>query len=123
MSAIPQLPLTISEADLQSTVTEFAELMHWHWAHYFPLQNRRGKWQTPIMGHPGCPDIIMARGGAVLLVELKRHRGKAEPAQRDWLAATGEHGRLWTTVEWNTGEIVRTLRHFGREPITERRLA
>lgn len=110
-SQVAQLPLTISEADFQSTVTEYADLMRWHWCHYYPLQNQRGKWQTPVEGHPGCPDLIFARGGVVLLVELKRAvRAVVSPQQKRWLAEAGKFGRLWTPHSWNSGEIIRTLR-------------
>lgn len=118
MSAVPQLSLAITETEFQSTVTGYAELMHWKWCHFFPLQNKRGKYQTPVEGHPGMPDLVMSRDGAVLLVELKRAvRGVVSPQQKGWLAALGDHGRLWTPHDWNSGEIIRTLRHYGREPV------
>src|SRR5207247_50988 len=48
MTAVPQLPLTISEAEFQTVVTDYAQLMGWVYCHYFPLQNRRGRYQTPV---------------------------------------------------------------------------
>lgn len=110
----PQIPLTISEADFQQTVTDLMTLMQWTWCHYRPLPDRRGKWQTPLSGTPGCPDLIAARYGVVLLIELKRHGAHPSPAQRMWLDRIGEHGRCWTPTDWNSGEIPRTLRHLGR---------
>jgi hypothetical protein len=110
----PQIPLTISEADLEDLVIDYAKLMKWHVTHFRPAQIRAGKWVTPLKGHPGAPDLILARGGAVLLVELKRHGKHPTPAQRGWLDAIGMIGRVWTPDNWNSGEIVRTLRHHGR---------
>lgn len=116
-SRVQPLPLTISEADFQSTVTETMEWLGWHWCHFFPLMNQRGKWQTPVMGHPGCPDIIASRDGDVLLIELKRAVGaKVSHEQRGWLRALGAHGRLWTPHQWNSGEILLTLRNGPTEP-------
>lgn len=113
----PQIPLSLSEADFQRIVVDYAQLMRWHWCHYFPLANKRGRYQTPVSGHPGCPDIILAKNGRVLLVELKTSGGRLRPGQMGWLAEAGEHGRVWRPSDWNSGEIVRTLRHYWREPV------
>lgn len=113
-TAIPALPLTISETDLQQTIVDYARLMRWLVCHYRPLANKNGRWQTPLLGDPGCPDLILARGGVVLLAELKRHGEHPSPSQKKWLSQAGQQGRLWTPTEWNSGEIARTLRHLGR---------
>lgn len=114
-AVVQQLPLTISEKDFQTTVTEYADLMHWTWCHFRPLADQKGRWRTALSGYAGMPDLVFARGGAVLLVELKRHGRHPEPAQKVWLRELGDNGRLWTPVNWNSGEIIHTLRHHGRD--------
>lgn len=101
------LPATLAEADLQRTVIDYALLRGWRVAHFRPARTARG-WRTPMEGHPGVPDLIFARGGRVLLAELKRHGKHPTPEQRAWLAALGEHGRLWRPSDWD--EIEETLR-------------
>lgn len=51
-----------------------------------------------MQGHPGFPDLVLARNGEVLFVELKSEKGKLSPEQRDWLAHT--NGRLWRPADW-----------------------
>jgi hypothetical protein len=50
----------------------------------------------------GCPDIIAARRGKVLLAELKSATGKTTSQQDAWLTAAGDHARLWRPSDWNT---------------------
>jgi hypothetical protein len=94
------LPLTLSEADFQRTVIDYAVRRQWRVTHYRAALTRSGRWSTPLAGHPGAPDLILARGGVVLLAELKRHGGQVSPEQRLWLAALGPAGRLWTPKDW-----------------------
>lgn len=105
------IPLIISEADFQTLVIEYAQYRGWMVVHYRPAvagpQSRR--YLTALQGHKGAPDLILARDGRVLLVELKTQTGRATPEQRAWLAAAGEHGRLWKPSQWDD-EIVPTLR-------------
>lgn len=100
------LPLTISEADFQRTVIDLAVLSGWTVAHFRPARTDRG-WRTAMSGHPGAPDLILARRGVVLLAELKRQHGRVSPQQRAWLAQLGDAGRLWRPSDW--AEIVATL--------------
>jgi hypothetical protein len=104
--------LTISEADLQSRVIDLALYCGWRVCHVRPVAavERGGKIRhlTPYEGHPGLPDLILARGGVVLLVELKSQQGRASVDQRLWLAAAGPQGRLWRSSDWP--EIRETLR-------------
>lgn len=114
MSASTALPLTVSEADFQGAVIDLAILRGWRCVHYRPAlrspqwhgQTRR--YSTPLQGHPGAPDLILARGGRVILAELKRQQGRVSPEQRLWLAALGSHARLWRPSMW--AEIIEELR-------------
>lgn len=93
------LPLTISEAAFQRCVIDLAKLTGWRVAHHRPARTERG-WRTPVEGHPGLPDLVLARDGVVVVAELKRHQGRVTPEQRAWLAALGPTGRLWKPGDW-----------------------
>jgi hypothetical protein len=97
----PRLSLTISEAQFQQTVIDTARLFGWRCAHFRPARTRSGAWATPMQGDVGFPDLVLCRDGVVILAELKRHGGRPTPAQRAWLAAAGEHGRLWSPGMWD----------------------
>lgn len=99
-NASQTLPLTISEAAFQRTVVDAAMVYGWRVHHARPAMVRTGRWATAITGHPGLPDLVLARDGVVILAELKRHGGKPTPGQLGWLAALGEHGRLWSPGDW-----------------------
>jgi hypothetical protein len=91
--------LRMSEDDLQSRVMEYAKLRGWMCVHHRPA--RLGdRWVTAVQGDVGCPDLILARGGVVLLVELKSAQGKLGPGQAEWLDAADAHGRLWRPSDW-----------------------
>ena len=78
----------LSEAQFQRQVIELATLCGYHCYHTF--NSRRCA--------AGFPDLVLARGGAVLFVELKTERGRVSNAQRDWIAATG--AEVWRPKDW-----------------------
>ena len=96
----------ISEADLLQRTIDLAKLTGWRVHHARPARTAKG-WRTPTQGHVGLPDLILARGGVVIMAELKGPRGKVTPEQREWLDACGDHGRLWRPEHWS--EIVEEL--------------
>lgn len=98
-NAPAKLPLTLSEHDFQTTVMEYAKLRRWLCVHIRAAMTNKG-WRTPIEGDPGLPDLILARGGVVILAELKAHTGRATPWQVAWLKASG--GYLWSPKDWPT---------------------
>lgn len=94
--------LQMSEAAWQTRVIDTAIRLGWHVHHSKPAPTIGGKrFITHIEGHPGLPDLVLARSGVVLLVELKRTGKSPTPAQRSWLAAAGAHGRVWTPAQWD----------------------
>lgn len=110
MTASTALPLTISEAAFQRTVTDLAYRAGWRVCHIPTVPVLRGRavrHVTAYTGHSGLPDLILARHGVVLLVELKRQHGRLTPEQRLWLAALGGHGHCWRPSDWPA--IVATL--------------
>ena len=103
-AAMKLRPMT--EADFQSRVIELARLCGWRVCHYRPAYHA-GQWRTHLTGHKGCPDLILARSGCVLLCELKTDTGRVTPEQHSWLASLGPHARLWRPRDWR--DIVREL--------------
>jgi len=99
--------LLMSEADFQKRVTDYATLRGWRWVHIRPARTAHG-WTVPYDGDHGLPDLILSRRSRVLLVELKSARGTATADQLAWLAALGEHGRLWTPAHWD--DVLEDLR-------------
>ena len=90
----------LSEADFQRRVMDAARAHGWRVAHFRPAMTQRGRWVTPMAGDTGFPDLVLAKGGLVLLAELKTDTGRATPAQEAWLSAVGGHGRLWRPKNW-----------------------
>ena len=78
----------MTEAELQQTVLEAARLRGWHASHFRPARVTDG-WRTPLAGEPGFPDLVLARAGDVLALELKAERGRPSAAQVMWLDALG----------------------------------
>lgn len=90
----------LSEAQFQRRITDFATLRGWRWVHIRPARTVHG-WTVPYDGDHGLPDLILSRAGRVLLAELKSATGKPTVDQGAWLAALGDHGRLWRPAQWN----------------------
>lgn len=91
---------SISEDAFKGRVMQTAVLYGWRVCHVRPALKANGKWVTPIEGHVGLPDLILARDGAVILAELKSSTGRTTDDQRKWLAAAGTNGRLWAPADW-----------------------
>ena len=104
----PGLP-AVTEADLLAAVIELALLRGWAVHHCRPARTSKG-WRTPIKGTPGFVDLVLARDGRLLFVELKSARGKLSAGQEEWIKALRLHGDLvfvWQPADWD--EIERTL--------------
>lgn len=101
MTGIPR----ITPAEFTTQVIQLARAYRWKVCHFRPAKTGRG-WRTAIQGDPGCPDIIAAKRGVVIGAELKVGRGRATPAQIEWLAAWGLRGYLWYPRDWDQIEAV-----------------
>jgi hypothetical protein len=97
----------ISEEQFQRRVMDYARMCGWRRVHFRPAR-QRGKWVTAYTGDDGAPDLILARDGRVLLVELKSETGRLRPGQAEWLAAAGDNGKLWRPSSWP--EILEVLK-------------
>ena len=78
----------LSEQEWQRRVTDTATVNGWLWVHIRAQRTGRkvrtgaglrDAWQVPYEGSKGLPDLIMARGGRTLLVELKTNAGRLTP--------------------------------------------
>jgi len=98
----------MSEDDFQTRVMDLAKRCGWMVCHYLPAIRQSGKVSTAIKGDRGAPDLILARRGVVLLVELKTNKGTVSPDQQRWLDALDGYGSVWRPRDWD--EVVRALR-------------
>lgn len=97
----------MSEADLLANVINLAHDCGWLVSHSRPAMTTKG-WRTATQGDRGALDLTLARGGRVILAELKRQfGGKFEDGQQEWLKASG--GYLWQPLDLLTGRIAEVL--------------
>lgn len=96
---------TLTEAQLQGTITDMATLLGWRW--YHTHDSRRSV--------PGFLDLYLVHAGQrrVMLREIKTTKGRLSPAQRDWLAdlkAAGQDADVWRPADLTSGRILSELR-------------
>jgi hypothetical protein len=98
----------ILELDFNKAIVAYAQSQGFlvHYERRSGHVGKDGQWRGS--GPKGKPDLTLARGGVVLLAELKRETGKPSPEQLEWLEALGEHGRLWKPRD--AGAIMETLK-------------
>ena len=109
-----------TEAELQAKVLELAKRRGWRCAHFRPARvtiNGKETWRTPVQGDAGFFDLVLARKGTVILVELKREDGEQTRQQFDWdyearpfthhVPTPSHHVYLWRPSDWP--EIERVL--------------
>ena len=115
-----RLPDRMLEEDFLAIVMAYAQRNRWRVVHIRPArvlddnhqqthyarQRTPGNteasysYRTPYEGDTGLPDLIMARAGVVLLVELKSRTGRPTRDQTAWLKEAGPNGRLWSPNDW-----------------------
>lgn len=96
-----ELPPKMSEAAFQELIIRVAKAHGWQVAHFLPAVNSRGRWLTHQLGHVGFPDLVLARTGRVLMVELKRQGGRMTAGQKQWGRHLGDLFRLWQPADWS----------------------
>lgn len=72
------LTKAMTEDELLTAITEAATFLGWRWHHV----RRSDKAQQ--MGHSGFPDLVLAKSGRVLFMELKSEAGKQRMDQSEW---------------------------------------
>lgn len=90
------------ETRFTKRVIDLARGNGWLAMHQIPLQTERG-WATGVQGDTGFPDVIAARGGRVVVAELKVATA-VKPEQAAWLAAfrgvPGVEVFVWRPEQW-----------------------
>lgn len=66
----------MSEAQWQAQAIRWAKAAGWRVMH--DADSRRNP------GDAGFPDLVLAKGGVALFIELKTDKGRQTPAQREW---------------------------------------
>lgn len=113
-----ELARTMPESELQSTVEAMLDQFDWLWFHHNDKANKilakLRRWYAMSRGK-GFFDIVAARDGVWLLIELKTEAGSLEKSQRKWrdeaqrLPWPTEY-HLWRPRHLLDGTIERTLR-------------
>lgn len=103
------LALAMSEGELQQNVIDMAHAFGWLVSHARPARTAKG-WRTATQGDVGAPDLLLARSGVVLHIELKTERGKLSVGQREWAAEMEWSYIVWLPSDWLSGRIEEALR-------------
>lgn len=83
-----QMARSMTEDELLIAITEAAQLLGWRWTHH-----RRSD-RALVMGHKGQPDVLLAKGGRTLYLELKDATGVVTSDQWAWIEALGNPQRM-----------------------------
>lgn len=83
-----------SEKQFQAAVIELARACQWRVAHFHDSRRevKRSDGSTRLIGDKdakGFPDLVLARNGRIVIVELKAEKGRLSREQKEWLAALG----------------------------------
>ncbi len=100
------LKLSMTEAQFQEQVIDYAHLMHWRVAHFRAGMTKSGNWVTPVSADgAGFPDLVMVRRGRLIFAELKSERGRLSPNQEPWIDDLTAFGPaevyLWKPSMWS----------------------
>jgi hypothetical protein len=89
----PELARYMTEDELLQALTDAGSYLGWRWHHI-----RRSD-QALQQGHSGFPDLVLARAGRVMFLELKSQYGELRHDQRQWLEElSGGPPRLYVDV-------------------------
>lgn len=99
----------ISEADHCKAIEDALDLFGWRWSHWRTAWSR-GRFQTPVTGHPGFPDYVCVRPPELLFIEAKRELGKVEPHQQEWIDALNGVGECIVSRPSGLEELLERLR-------------
>lgn len=92
--------IPMSENDLLGLVVDRATRLGYHVHHTRPARTAGNEWRTPIQGHIGFPDLVLAQAGQVFAWELKSARGQLREEQAQWgqELGAGVPSPLWWEV-------------------------
>lgn len=89
--------LAWSEEQFKAEVIREATSRGWLKHHDRPARTDKG-WRTAIEGDPGFPDLVLAKDGRVLIIELKSEKGRVSAEQKAWIKHT--RGQVWRPRDW-----------------------
>lgn len=87
-------PLT--EDQMRGRLFDIARYHGWRCIHFRPARTAKG-WRTAYDGDDGFPDLIIARPGHVLAIELKGPHRPLGPGQTEWITAL-EGGHIEASI-------------------------
>lgn len=91
-----QRALATTEDDLLLAVTDALTFLGWRWTH------ARRSDLAQLQGHSGVPDLIAARHGHVIALELKSQTGTLTGDQVAWLESWAPGGAPWIVPDLET---------------------
>ena len=84
-----RLNATITEADYQDVIADYARYRGWLVYHARPARTNNG-WRTAVQyDGQGFPDLVISRGRCNRWIEVKAARGRLSDPQKRWLDALG----------------------------------
>lgn len=109
------LDRAMTEAELLESVIAHAHAFGWLVHHCRPARTKDGRWQTPIQGDAGFPDLVFARHGEVIFAELKREGATLTVEQARWRRSITDSGNsgghyIWRPSDLRSGAIEAALR-------------
>lgn len=97
------MTVPILERDLQDAVVDAARLFGYRVFHTRPARTGKG-WRTPVQyDGKGFPDLVLARPGRLMFVELKTGGGTVSQEQAGWidvLSTTDAEMYVFTNQHW-----------------------
>lgn len=106
----------MKESYFQSQVIMLAKLHGWLVMHTRAVEIRPGVWKTPLQGHAGFPDLVLAHNTrGALFAELKSDTGRLSKLQSAWLDTLSVAG--CETHVWRPKDIDQiSIRLANRKP-------
>lgn len=105
----------MSEDELLTAVIALCKLMQLRVHHVRPARTEQG-WRTPVQGHAGFPDLVIAGPAGHLFRELKSDTGRLTEDQVDWLVMLGPGSGIWRPVDLVSGLIRDELQRIAGKP-------
>ncbi len=109
--------LAMAEPTFQRAIVDLAKMLGLLVHHCRPAAGRDGKWVTPIQGHQGFCDLVIAGPGGVLFRELKNDITQPTPQQNRWidmLRSAGADVAIWRPAQLRDGTIETALKALTR---------
>lgn len=98
------------EAAFQETIIDAAHVFGFRVAHFRPAKTEKG-WRTPVSADgAGWPDLVLAKKGRLIFVEVKSDTGKLSLEQTAWkvlleMTGQGEY-YIWKPSDWDSIEAI-----------------